>query len=128
MTDDNRTQAVVLYQKTEGLMDFEQFRNGFILAAQNLREQITNKKLRRTDVAAMQCVIAAGLPSTPRQHLPVWVLLVATLPPDAIDYDEMMQMSYRLTFPWWRRACWRMADAYRNLEYDAVEVKLRSYD
>ena len=110
-------------------MKEESFQEQFRSAAQMLREQIATGKLSRTDVAAMQCVIAAGLPSTPRQDLPVWVLLVATLPPESIDYDEIMHMSYRLTFPWWKRLWWRMADAYRSLQdHEDSEVKLRSCD
>jgi hypothetical protein len=110
-------------------MKEELFREQFRAAAQMLREQIASGKLSRTDVAAMQCVITVGLPSTPRQDLPVWVLLVATLPPESIDYDEIMHMSYQLTFPRWKRNWWKVADAYRSLqEHEDSDVLMRSRD
>ncbi len=111
-------------------MKSKDFETRFMKAAQEVREKITQSgTVARTDVTAMESVQAAGLPATDRENLPVWVLLVATLPLEAIDYQAIIQMSYRLTIPWWRRVWYQMADAYRNLEdYDDSEVTLRSWD
>ena len=90
-------------EKERDKMKSGEFNRLFMNAVVLLREQIMVDPRMRCDVVAMGCVTEAGLPSTPRELLPVWVLLLATFPKESVDYDEIIAMSYRLTIPWWCR-------------------------
>ncbi|MBY0538697.1 hypothetical protein K2P47_04875 [Patescibacteria group bacterium] len=109
-------------------MSFEEFKIRFSAAVQMLRDQVEATTLTYPDAIVRQCVCAVGLPSTRPNNLLVWVLLLAALPSESVDPDEIILLSYQLTFPWWKRLWWNMADAYRAIEYSDSEVKLSSSD